>query len=335
MAERLETDRVLEFDFEDPRQERVYRRLGELVGPGPAALYYDSCKLRSGAGSNFLSRTHLIGHLLREVESALRHVIAPALIPRPPVCPTCGLEPREGHVAMIRAALDVLEVAPEDPLRSAWTPGLDELAHRDNLSVPREYDQDTQDFFARYDSIFDLALQRFSERFLVAMERIDALRVMPTPAKRDARTLRTSFPNQRSIFERFFSDPLNVQWVEALRKADFLRKPPEHAVAPLLKYARRIAPSDPNKAEVVLRELPAIVGVEACVAYLSALEHLTIAKVPNLLPKVFSWLDAREQLSPTEQALTTTLFTNLATRLAQSGRSADSIALLEKLSAAG
>jgi len=61
------------FRFTDPRQERIYRRLRD-IGPGPAAFYRDACQLmESSAG--LASTTHIIAHLLREVESALRDVL--------------------------------------------------------------------------------------------------------------------------------------------------------------------------------------------------------------------------------------------------------------------
>lgn len=59
--------------FEDPLDARVYRRLG-LLGPGPAAFYADAVRLMSEERPLF-STTHVVGHLLREIESALRAVL--------------------------------------------------------------------------------------------------------------------------------------------------------------------------------------------------------------------------------------------------------------------
>jgi len=65
------------FRFSDPRQERIYRRL-TLVGPGPASFYRDACLLMA-SGTLLDSTTHVIAHLLREIESALRNVLEPVM----------------------------------------------------------------------------------------------------------------------------------------------------------------------------------------------------------------------------------------------------------------
>jgi len=61
------------FRFEDPRQERIHRRL-LLVGPGPATFYQDACRVMSEERP-LASTTHLVAHLLREIESGLRDVL--------------------------------------------------------------------------------------------------------------------------------------------------------------------------------------------------------------------------------------------------------------------
>jgi len=65
------------FKFSDSRQERIYRRL-LLVGTGPAAFYRDACFLMALKPPMHTS-THLISHLVREIESSLRDVIQPAI----------------------------------------------------------------------------------------------------------------------------------------------------------------------------------------------------------------------------------------------------------------
>ena len=57
----------------DERQERIHRRL-LLLGPGPAAFFRDACFLMK-RGVPVASASHLVGHLLREVESAMRAVM--------------------------------------------------------------------------------------------------------------------------------------------------------------------------------------------------------------------------------------------------------------------
>jgi len=62
--------------FQNPRQERLHRLLGELLGPGPASAFYDACRLRIEP-HQYLTTVHLVGHLFREIESAVLGVVAP------------------------------------------------------------------------------------------------------------------------------------------------------------------------------------------------------------------------------------------------------------------
>ena len=65
------------FSFKDLRQERNFRRL-QLVGPGPATFYRDACSLMA-MDPMLDTTTHLVGHLVREIESAIRAVLGPAV----------------------------------------------------------------------------------------------------------------------------------------------------------------------------------------------------------------------------------------------------------------
>src|SRR6266700_89766 len=78
-------------DFTNARQERIYLRLSKRISEGTASFYRDACRLRNNIHL-FDSTTHLIAHLLRDVESALRDVVLPNGYQPPvssPICPKC------------------------------------------------------------------------------------------------------------------------------------------------------------------------------------------------------------------------------------------------------
>ena len=62
------------FRFTDPRQERIHKRLA-IVGSGPAEFFYDACRLMASE-QQFKSTTHLLSHLIREIESSVRAVLS-------------------------------------------------------------------------------------------------------------------------------------------------------------------------------------------------------------------------------------------------------------------
>ena len=64
-----------QFEFTDPRQERIFNGLLQ-IGDGPAAFFKDACNLMND-GANLSAKSHIVAHLLREIESALRQVSLP------------------------------------------------------------------------------------------------------------------------------------------------------------------------------------------------------------------------------------------------------------------
>jgi hypothetical protein len=68
----------------DPRQVEIHW-LMEVFGPAPAAFYADACRLLA-KDPPLISTTHVVGHLLRELESTLREILRPMI----PAAPTAG-----------------------------------------------------------------------------------------------------------------------------------------------------------------------------------------------------------------------------------------------------
>jgi hypothetical protein len=117
-----------------PRQERIAGRLFRQVGLGSAAFFRDACVLVAEVPPR-PTTTHLVAHLLREVESSVRSVLEPA---------DASAEAEDGnHKASIRAVLKVLGISPQDWVAELWLGltgkgglrGLAPQAHRPGLAV--------------------------------------------------------------------------------------------------------------------------------------------------------------------------------------------------------
>jgi hypothetical protein len=63
----------------DPRQAETYRLL-QLVGGEPAAYFRDACRLMAG-DVRLEATTHVVAHLLRELDGALSGVLRPMVPP--------------------------------------------------------------------------------------------------------------------------------------------------------------------------------------------------------------------------------------------------------------
>lgn len=201
------------YSFRDPRQRRIYERL-RLVGPGPATFFFDACRLMEESSSTaadaasssatqpqrasderltLSSTTHLVGHLLRDIESALTDVLTPSDFRK--------RQGNDGHRQSIRAALKSLGINENELVARAWLDlpssefALHRVAHRRALEPPRRADADFLAFWDRMQMILDLVLDKFEANYLNTNKTLDALLAKGVPTAMDAETLRNRTPN--------------------------------------------------------------------------------------------------------------------------------------------
>lgn len=94
------------------RQESIKAQLREMIGEGPAAFFSDACLILS-LDPRPATASHIVAHLLREIESAVRSVLQPPSIPK-------GPKGEDRHQTKIRAVLDELGVSAEEPTAQFW-----------------------------------------------------------------------------------------------------------------------------------------------------------------------------------------------------------------------
>lgn len=171
------------------------------------------------------SVTHLVAHLLREVESAVRSVLEP---------PNAAAGAKtDKHRARIEAVLKELGIHLDDPAAESWLglagddnpDSLARRAHRSALDAPRPPDQVFLDLFARVELVLDAVLERFETRYFEVFERLDALLGTVTPTKEKAKSLRNNFPASYAVSNYFFSRA-TAAWIGPLKAEGFFRSPP-------------------------------------------------------------------------------------------------------------
>jgi hypothetical protein len=218
--------------FKEPRQERIYRRL-LLIGPGPAAFYRDACRLMT-TEPPFDSITHLVAHLLREIESAMRAVVEP-ILDRPRDLEQQRTSGDEKHQAAIRIVLRGLDIPETSSVAQAWLQvsgqkndyALPARAHRDALAQPRRLDQEFLRFWSNMEAIFDVVLQKYEARYLASHQTLDALLGKAVPTQGDVHLLRNQVPNNLVAFGYFFDNLNSPAWLEPLRAGGFFGHPPD------------------------------------------------------------------------------------------------------------
>jgi hypothetical protein len=194
------------------------------VGVGAAVFFRDACGLVAERPAR-PSVTHLVAHLLREVESALRSVLEPAN--------AAADVKTDKHRARIRSVLDTLGISHGDAVAEFWLGvagednerGLAARAHRPALDAPRPIDDEFLDFVDRVEQVLDAVLERFETNYFEVVERLDDLLSVDEPTAAHAKKLRNKFPSSQAVLHYFFSHA-SAAWVRPLSEADFFTSPP-------------------------------------------------------------------------------------------------------------
>jgi hypothetical protein len=342
----LQENQSKTFRLRDERQVRNYKRL-DLIGKGPAAFYRDACRLISEEPL-YESTVHIVAHLLREVESALRAVLLPYDFKQSDECSECGNK-KEAHKKEITAILQSLGFGSDHNVSRLWLKlanrgddfGLARKAHRDALAPPRRVDSEFHRMLSEIDTMLDAVLEKFEDRFLAAIPILDELLYRTTPSKNAAKRLKHEVPNNGILHGYFFERLSDPVWLDPLKAKGFFNHPPEpvHNLErgiitfpswPESKYLARMAALDSPELKRKVLEVALKVETDNPTVYID----LTKA-VLNMPPemkiewarKMAAWLGREVFIQP----LLPEQLGNLAASLAEGGYKDIAIDLLRTL----
>jgi hypothetical protein len=293
--------RTKPFQFSTPRQERIYSRLRK-VGPGPAAFYRDACRQMSEQPS-YESTTHLVAHLLREIEAGLRQVLV-----------TASNEvilkgEKDAHKRSILAILRELEIAVSNPVAETWMRfateqdyGLARRAHRNALAAPRPLDEEFRRLWDQMELILDLVLEKFEEHYVIWIAKAEELAKKTKPTNSDAELLRTQLPNNEVVLRHFFAKLDDPDWLSPLIHEGFFEEPPapiedlengkvRYSVWHQSRLLTRMAPLAPDQVLELVLNIPDTTNFLIHQDFAEASLKLPPALAAKLLPKIRRWLD--------------------------------------------
>lgn len=253
----MENNKQSQFTFDHPREERIYRRL-TLIGEGPASFFKDACKLMVNP-NELISTSHVVSHLLREIESSIRAVLETYM--------TEGEEEKgQKQKSMIKRILAGLGISESDPVAIAWFSltgqgneyALHKRAHRDALAKPRIVDEEFVSWWDTLLGVFDHILEAFEGRYLETHRILDHLQSKENPTKEDVDILQNKVPNNQVSFGYFFGRLDNEVWLGKLNEAGFFLHPPapligssegtiSYPIWPQSEYLSRMASVSPQK----------------------------------------------------------------------------------------
>ncbi len=298
------------FKIDDPRQIEIYNYLKTLVGEGAASFYKDACR-HMAIQPPFETTTHMVGHSLREIESALRAVLKGR---GESTSGTSG-----NHKKQIETILKALGFKEDDPIAKAWIAlpdeGLDIMAHRDDLKAPRPVDDDFRARWNLINSILYAVLEKFASQYMdIVFKTLDELSFKATPQQTDANKLKSQIPNNRIAHERFFNAISDPAWLPLLESAEFFKTPPppekdleqnsiRHPMWPILIYLQKVAQASPDLVAKILTEIPETDNGNVKGGLLETAIKLPKEKRIELIPQIKKWMSSGGQFFSSMKAI--------------------------------
>lgn len=292
------------FRFSDPRQQRIYNDLREVVSPGLAAFFRDACRLMANP-AQLHSTAHLVAHLLREIENGLRDVFLPVVGRRG------SQKGKDEHKDQIRLVLQWIGIPEDAPEAHAWfefAKKRHSVAHRRGIDAPRTI-AEISDVWEQGQVLLDVLLRALRDRFLKWLEVLDELLAKPEPTKDDVARLAHAIPNNAVTRGDFFDRLQHPGWIEPLRRKGFFRHPPEPigdgeggiARFPAWPEARYLARMAAHRPELVAQIMAEMDDTENA-AVISDLVEALLAMPPEvsarLVEKAARWAESPYMLLP-------------------------------------
>ena len=336
----------------DDRERRIYRRFLTKVGEGPAAFFLDACRMMH-AQPRPVAASHLVGHSIREIESALRALLVPLAQRSTSAKENLRLRQIREMIAVsdidefgpdaewwfrvaeekggetqreqIDAVLAELGVASTDPIATAWyrLSGAAK-AHRPGLRV-RPVDQEFEQYWDDTVALFDALLERLEHRFLAYIDTLDELLAITNPTRDEVARLDERVPRNLTTYKYFFERLEAPQWFAPLRRKKFFQEPFAWYWPPAV-YLRKIAGRFPSDV------LSVVTGIETD----SPLTHAEFADAAVAMPIADTATWARNEIPwITRQKrvgwLLPEVYGKVAARLAENGETETALALAEAL----
>ena len=202
---------------------RLASELSASYGPAVGAFYEESCRTIS---RNQPTTTHVVGHLMREIEGSVRAVLL-ALVPQTP--PEPATEEQNSHRRDIARILDSLRLRSDDPLPALWNSFVGELApvaHRGGQNGPRPVDFRFLDLWRRFRLFLTRAAVLQQEHVARHLAILDELLSVQSPTKAQISSFTREIPHGASSLRYFFDNLAHAGWLEPLRNKGYFAQAP-------------------------------------------------------------------------------------------------------------
>lgn len=288
-------------------------------------MYFeDACRLQNSSRP-LRTTSHLVGHLMREIESSIRSVLR-VITDQDQSVGSTDLEDRavrisaileefpelqfkdgESHRAQIRSILRGLGIE-KKLVADIWIKTAPKhahsWAHRDNLNLPRPVDPDFRDYLDKMETVFDLLIPEFEAKYSAVHKALEHMLSKAIPTREDAKWLKTQVPNNRPGIGHFFTKLENPKWLLPLDSEGLFLHPPEpqfdeetgstsFANWPASRYLMRMAKLDEPETKAKVAEILGKIATSNYVVHLDILQaacDLPLELVQPIADKELAWL---------------------------------------------
>ncbi|MHB8344039.1 MAG: hypothetical protein ACYDED_07225 [Ferrimicrobium sp.] len=285
---------------------RVTLHLRKLVGPGAADFFRDACALMDDP-YRFLSTSHLVGHLMREIEGSLRDVLTPLAQVAGTLDEPDEEEDGPTHKEQIRSILILLGIPSDNEVGRKWLSQAGTYhrkGHRPALRAPRPLESAFSAFFDDFESILEYVLNRMEANYSWVFVRVDELASRSPAQKNDLDELLSSLPQDVVALSRFFERATDASWLPLMRRRGMFSSPPspepdpEQGTVnfppwPQTQLLMHLAITCPDDVVDTVNGIPPTDNVCVNAAIVDVARALPIEKVPVLLPRLVQTLEAK------------------------------------------
>ena len=288
-----------------PRHERVYDLLCRLVSDGVADFLADACTIHGGEYA-FRTKAHIVSHLVREVESAVRQVLItlPAARQHFEEDPSRKKARHRAEVDAVLAALGLQDEAVAEKWRGfvgdeAWH----STAHRLDLGRPRSFDAEFSARFDRMVDVLSVVLDAAEAKYAEALKAIDSLIAKPTPAAADVDFLATYLGPGATALAHIF-EKLSPSWLLPLRSKGVFAEPPDIYVHedgawsfpywPQAAYLKRIASTVPADVAETIVNVPTVDNESIHWLFLEAAAQMPVKDAVRVAIHELVWLSTHK-----------------------------------------
>jgi hypothetical protein len=304
-------------------EEKIHKQLENFFGKDSnvPAFYHDAYQiLKLKDKYPFKTSSHLIGHCLREIDSAIREILREKREEE--------YENRKMQIEEIINGICMIEDNENkkkelENIKKIWSKlNLYKYAHRNNVESPRDIEE-IKEILENFNKVFDVLLSYLLWYTDKIKRRIDKL--LDSKDKTEVlgefgRTIPKS-----PYFLNYFFDKIDSSWLSILKKEGFFKNPPElykediyNLTWPQIKFLERIVKKEltekgyeskkkiieevidcildmkENKNAIVLHDLIKIIAE-------IPLDSLKIdnEKVKKLSKKIYKWMDKSDYLTHT------------------------------------